>query len=85
MELDLKWGVPKGWSGLSSEAVAALENYYSFGESTSAMRQPNTQEHKLALCELIDLFDDDKDTIFNDWDGKKMTKDEAKQYVINYK
>jgi len=33
------------------------------------------------LCEVIDLIDGE---IQNDWTGEKMTKDEAKKYVLEY-
>lgn len=79
----LKWGVPKGWNlGGNEECLELLKKYYALGESASAMSQPNTDEHKKVLCELIDKIDG---TISNDWDGKDYnTKQEAKDYVMNY-
>lgn len=34
-----------------------------------------------ALCNLIDAIDGE---IMNDWSGEQMTKEEAKQYVMEY-
>lgn len=52
------------------------------GMSVSAMGQKDTPEQTEILCELIDAIDGE---IWNDWDGKIMTKDEAKEYVRDYR
>lgn len=77
----LKWGVPKGWNFTDPECTALLQKYYDLGSSSSAMMQPNTDEHKKILCELIDKIDG---TISNDWDGNDYTKEQAKKYVMEY-
>ena len=79
--LTLKWGTIKGWDGLSDESVAILQRYADLGMSLGAMQQKDTPEQKEILCELIDAIDGE---IWNDWDGKTMTKDEAKTYVMEY-
>lgn len=79
--LTLKWGTIKGWSGLSDESFDLLKRYADLGASASAMAQRDTPEQKQILCELIDAIDGE---IWNDWDGKTMTKDEAKTYVLEY-
>ena len=80
--LALKWGVPKSWNVKRDVTRELLKKYASFGWSDGAAQQPNTDDHKLALCELIDAID--ADTIENDWTGEQMSKDEAKKYVMEY-
>jgi hypothetical protein len=47
-----------------------------------AMQQRDTDAQKQAICDLIDAIDG---PIENDWTGEKLTKDEAKKYVLEYK
>lgn len=81
-ELTLKWGSVKGWSNLSESSVELLKEYYKDGVPMSAMMDHPTEERIEILCRLIDNIDG---TIWNDWDGVVMTKDEAKDYVLNYR
>lgn len=78
----LKWGVPKAWKISNKEHLAILQRYFDLGSSMSCMAQPNTDEHKKVLCELIDVFEG---TIANDWSGEEYTKEQAKKYVTEYK
>ncbi|XHE14034.1 hypothetical protein PCC82_04610 [Agrobacterium deltaense] len=81
--LTLKWGTVKGWN-LNEEgpAFAALKKYYDAGPvSFGVMQQRDTDEQRQALCECIDAVDGE---IWNDWEGRAMTKDEAKKYVTEY-
>lgn len=78
--LTLKWGTIKGWNGLSDESIAILQRYADLGMSLGAMQQKDTPEQKQIICELIDAVDE----VWNDWEGKTMTKDEAKTYVMEY-
>lgn len=72
----------KGWDLKSDAARAAAKAYLEAGEqSLSAMSQRDTERQKVALCDLIDAING---TIRNDWSGEAMTKDEAKQYVMEY-
>lgn len=80
--LTLKWGVPKAWDLKRAETQALLQKYADLGWSGSAATQPNTPEHKTVLCELIDAID--ADFITSDWTGEKMSKEDAKTYVLNY-
>jgi hypothetical protein len=78
----LKWGTAKGWSLKSEPARAAMRVYLDAGEqSAGAMSQHDTDAQKAALCGVIDAIDGE---IENDWSGEKMTKDEAKAYVMEY-
>ena len=77
----LKWGTVKGWNGLDDEAIDALQKFADLGMSVSAMMQEMTPEHKAALCGVIDCVD----VIENDWTGEKMSRDEAKKYVMEYR
>lgn len=80
--LTLKWGTLKAWnfSGLP-EAQALLKRYDELGSSMSAMTQRDTPEQKGIICKLIDLMPGE---IYLDWDGKYVSKDEAKKYVLEY-
>ncbi len=81
--LTLKWGTLKSWDfSNSKKGKKLLKEYYEIGSSVSAMAQKDTQRQKEIICELIDLCD--SDTIYLDWDGKDVNKDEAKKYVLNY-
>lgn len=79
----LKWGTLKGWSDLrdNPKAVEAFKRYYAQPVSLGVATQHDSTEQKQALCDLIDAIDGD---IENDWSGKKMSKDEAKKYVMEY-
>jgi hypothetical protein len=79
--LTLKWGTLKGWKLRSEKSVDIFNRYVDLGASASAMAQHDTPELKQIICELIDVIDGE---IWNDWDGKTMTKDEAKTYVLEY-
>lgn len=78
----LKWGGLKGWGNLSDEQVAALQKYADLGMSASAVMQKNTPEHKQALCDALDLFEDGQ--ITNDWSGEEYTVEQAKKYIMEY-
>jgi len=80
--LTLKWGTLKSWNFNSEKALALLKEYNEIGSSLSAMSQEDTPRQKEIICGLIDECDGD--TIFLDWDGKDVTKQEAKEYVMNY-
>lgn len=80
--LTLKWGALKGWSLKTDASRAAFKRYADLGMSLSAMAQHDTPEQQTALLDLIDVVDCDE--IYLDWDGKYVSKDEAKDYVRNY-
>lgn len=78
--LTLKWGTLKGWSVETDEFRDALQKYADFGMAWGAMQQRDSDDQKVALCDAIDLADE----IYNDWSGEKMTRVEAKKYVMEY-
>ena len=78
--LSLKWGTVKGWDLESDEAKAALQKWADCGVSASAMTQHDTLEQKQALLDAIDVMDE----ICLDWEGRKVTREEAKEYVRSY-
>jgi len=81
--LTLKWGTLKSWDFTNSKKGKKLLNeYYKIGSSFSVMAQRDTLRQKEIICELIDLCDGD--TIYLDWDGKDVSKEKAKEYVMNY-
>lgn len=79
--LSLKWGTVKGWQDLTEQSVAILQRFYADGEPLSAMADHPNAERRAILCELIDQLDGE---VYLDWDGKTVTKDDAKKYVTEY-
>jgi hypothetical protein len=77
----LKWGTVKGWDDLSDKSFEILQRFFADGVSMSCAMDKPDDDRKAILCELIDQFDGE---IQNDWSGKMMSKDEAKQYVMDY-
>lgn len=81
--LTLKWGSLKRWDIKSDAGLECLHRYFEAGDvSASAMMQRDTPDQKQALCDLIDALD--CDTVYLDWDGKDVSKDDAKKYVMEY-
>jgi len=80
--LTLKWGTLKSWKFNSDKGRELLKEYMEIGSSMSAMAQRDTQRQKEIICELID--EGDFETVYLDWDGKEVSKSEAKEYVMNY-
>ncbi len=78
--LTLKWGTVKGWHLKTKEAQAALQKWQDFGVSMSAMMQHDSPEQQQALLDAIDHMDE----IYLDWDDKIVSREEAKEYVLNY-
>jgi hypothetical protein len=79
-ELTLKWGTLKAWDFSHNEkAQALMEKYCELGCSAGAMQQRDTPEQKDLICQMIDAVDCE---IYLDWDGKYVSKDEAKAYVM---
>lgn len=78
--LILKWGSVKGWELATDEAVAAMHKWASYGTCLSAACQRDTPEQKQALLEAIDLMDE----IWLDWHNVQVTREEAKEYILNY-
>lgn len=78
----LKWGTLKGWDGLvkDSETWKALKKYLSEETSMSAMEQQDSDSQKQALLEAIDACD----MIYNDWEDCYLSKQEAREYILNY-
>jgi len=80
----LKWGTIKAWdlqSGSNVHVIKKLGEWEALGSSLSAMAQRDTDEQKRLICEAIDLLDG---TIQNDWSGDVYSKEQAKEYVMNY-
>lgn len=80
--LVLKWGTLKSWHFHSKEALALLKEYNELGSSISAMAQHDTPRQKEIICELID--NGNFTEVYLDWDGKNISKVEAKKYVMEY-
>lgn len=79
----LKWGTLKGWDfSENEEAQTLMEKFLEGGMSMSAAMQRNTPEQDKILCDIIDAT---KGEITNDWSGETLTKEQAKDYVINYR
>lgn len=77
----LKWGTWKSWNTENSKIKILFNEYAEIGQTLSAVAQKNTPRQKQILCEIIDLIDG---SIQNDWDGDYYTKQQAKDYIMNY-
>jgi hypothetical protein len=78
--ISLKWGSVKSWDLETQEAKDALQKWMDYGVSMSAMMQKDSPEQKEALINAIDFMDE----IFLEWEGKKVSKKKAKEYIRNY-
>ena len=83
--LTLKWGTLKAWNlNENGPAFAAYKRYHEAGKvMAGAMQQDDTDAQRDAICEIIDALN--SDTVYLDWDGKDVSKDEAKAYVRDYR
>lgn len=80
--ITLKWGTLKAWEIKTPAAVELLKRYHELGMSMSAMAQHDSPEQQQILCDLIDASD--VELVYLDWDGKEVSKQEAKDYIRNY-
>jgi hypothetical protein len=80
--ITLKWGTLKAWHIETPEAFEFLKQWNALGQSMSVMAQNDTPEQKALLCQMIDASD--VDHVFLDWDGIYVSKQEAKDYIMNY-
>ena len=80
--ITLKWGTLKSWDLESDEARKLMKEYVDIGVTYSAMAQKDTPRQKEIICNLLDICDGD---IWNDWEAKMMSKEEAKKYVMEYR
>lgn len=82
--LTLKWGTLKAWDlNEDGPALEALNRYHEEPTAWGAAQQRDTETQKEALIEVIEHLD--AEFVYNDWTGKEMTKEEAKQYVREYR
>jgi len=79
--ITLKWGTLKSWKLTSEKGKELIKKYSEIGSCYSAMMQRDTPEQKNLICEMIDNVPGE---IFLDWDGKYVSKEEAKKYVTEY-
>lgn len=80
--LTLKWGTLKAWNLTSEKGNELLRKYYGLGASPSAMLKHDSPEQKELICQMIDECGASE--IYLDWDGKYISKEEAKRYVMEY-
>lgn len=85
--LTLKWGTLKSWDfqskrALSKGAQELFAEYGRLGCSPGAATQHDTPEQKKIICKLIDAGNFTR--VFLDWEGKYVSKTEAKKYVMSY-
>lgn len=80
--IDLKWGNIKGWDGMEDghPARVALDKWIDSRVGLSAMERQSDEQRAL-ICDVIDAVDGD---IYDDYNGGTMTKEAAKEYVLNY-
>ena len=79
--LTLKWGTVKAWELHSDDAIAAFQKWADFGVSMSAASHRDTPEQQEALLAAIDQMDE----IWLDWEDKQVSREEAKEYVRDYR
>ncbi len=79
--ITLKWGTLKSWKLTSKKGLELLKKYNKIGSSFSAISQRDTPEQKKLICKMIDTVPGE---IHLEWDGKDVSKEEAKKYVIEY-
>lgn len=79
--LTLKWGTIKGWHVETDAALAAIQKWADGGRSMSVMAQNDSPDQKQAILDAIDHMDE----IWLDWEGKKVSREEAKAYVRDYR
>ena len=80
--LTLKWGTLKGWNFHSEKTKKLLKEYNKLGQSWGAAQQRDTPRQKEIICELID--EGNFDMVYLDWEGKYISKEKAKKYVMEY-
>lgn len=80
--LVLKWGTLKSWNFHSEKAKSLLKEYHEIGSTISAIMQKDTPRQKEIICALIDEGNFEK--VLLDWEGKDVSKEEAKKYVMGY-
>ena len=80
--LTLKWGTLKASAFHSEKAKELLREYEELCSSWEDAQQHDTPRQKEIICELIDEGNFKK--VYLDWDGKYVSKKEAKKYVMNY-
>lgn len=78
--ITLKWGTLKGWDVHSEAAKDLLKRYVELGTSWGCATQKDTPQQKEIICQLIDCCGE----IYLDWDGVYVSKEKAKEYVLNY-
>ena len=79
--VELKWGTLKAWKLGAPELQALCEEYDEIGSSLSAMAQHDTDRQKEIICEIIDMIGK---PVYLHWDGKTVSPEEAKKYVMEY-
>jgi hypothetical protein len=78
--LTLKWGTVKAFNLESQEAIDALQKRADYGESMSAALHEDTPDQQQALIDALEFMDE----IWLDWDGKMVTREEAKEYILGF-
>ena len=78
--LELKWGTVKGWNCKTDAARDALKKWHDCGVSWGCAQQVDKPGQKQALIDAMDHFDE----FWLDWDGKQVTREEAKEYIRTY-
>jgi len=78
--ITLKWGTLKGWSLKTDDAKQLLQKYHDDPVSFSVMMQRDTENQKEIILRLIDVCDE----IHLEWDGRSVSREEAKDYILNY-
>jgi len=79
----LKWGAIKEWDLHSKKGKQLLRKYLKTLKAGGLMMYDCTYENKKLICQIIDEANLDKITL--DWTGKRVSKEKAKKYIMEYK
>jgi hypothetical protein len=77
----LKWGTVKSYNIVTDEVWDLMKKYLEMGTSMSAMAQRDTPDQKQLLCDIITLIGK---PVYLEWDGKYVSVEKAKEYIMNY-
>ena len=80
--LTLKWGSLKALKIHNPETRELLKQWHALGSCASSMAHRDTPEQKELICKIIDAVDCEE--IYLDWNSEYVSKDKAKEYVMNY-
>jgi hypothetical protein len=77
----LKWGTVKSCSIRNEQTWELMQAYLNQGSNVSAMLHEDTPEQKELLCRVLESIGE---PVFLEWDGRYVSVEEAKNYILTY-